>query len=156
MNGMQALDILLVDDNPADTELMADILKRHGCRGQIHTVPDGEEAVAFLRGQGKYAGETMPQLVVLDLNMPRKDGRAVLKEVKADPQLRAIPVVVFTTSQSPHDVTGSYQLGANCYVNKPGNLPEFVAAVTEFGNFWFRRAHLPQHSPPRITITKNE
>lgn len=139
-------DVLLVDDNPADTDLTAELLERHGCRGQIHTVRDGVEAMAFLRSQGKYSQNTIPQLVILDLNMPRKDGRAVLAEVKRDPQLRKIPIIVFTTSQSPRDITCSYELGANCYVNKPGTLPEFVAAVTEFGNFWFRRAHLPQHN----------
>jgi two-component system, chemotaxis family, response regulator Rcp1 len=144
MSGMEsACDILLVDDNPADTDLTAEVLARNGCRGRIHTVCDGVEAIAFLRGQGKYSGEPAPHLVLLDLNMPRKDGRAVLTEVKSDPVLRKIPVIVFTTSQSPRDVTRSYELGANCYVNKPGNLPEFVAAVTEFGNFWFRRAYLP-------------
>jgi chemotaxis family two-component system response regulator Rcp1 len=138
-------DVLLVDDNPADTDLTAEVLERHGCQGHIHTVHDGVEAMAFLRGEGKYAGEPVPQLVMLDLNMPRKDGRAVLAEVKRDPALKKIPIIVFTTSQSPKDISRSYELGANCYVNKPGNLPEFVAAVTEFGNFWFRRAYLPRH-----------
>lgn len=150
MNATQsAFDILLVDDNPADTDLTSEVLSRHGCRGEIHTVRDGVEALAFLRGQGKYAGGPAPQLVLLDLNMPRKDGRAVLAEVKSDPALRKIPVIVFTTSQSPRDITRSYELGANCYINKPGTLPEFVAAVTEFGNFWFRRAYLPHcnHEP---------
>ncbi len=147
MNSMlQSFDVLLVDDNPADTDLMAELLARHGCRGNIHTVGDGEEAMAFLRAQGKYSDSTTPQLVILDLNMPRKDGRAVLAEVKRDPKLRKIPIIVFTTSQSPRDITCSYELGANCYVNKPGNLPEFVAAVTEFSNFWFRRAHLPHRN----------
>lgn len=138
-----ASDILLVDDNPADSDLTAEILARHGCRGCIHAVTDGVEAIAFLRGQGKYAGVLPPELVVLDLNMPRKDGRAVLAEVKSDPTLRKIPVIVFTTSQAPRDIVRSYELGANCYINKPGNLSEFVAAVTELGNFWFGRAYLP-------------
>jgi len=140
-------DILLVDDNPADSELAAEVLARHGCRGRIHTVTDGVEAVAFLRRQGKYAHESVPALIILDLNMPRKDGRAVLAEVKGDPSLRKIPIVVFTTSQFARDIAQSYELGANCYVNKPGNLPEFVAAVTEVGNFWFRRVHLPHARP---------
>ncbi len=140
-------DILLVDDNPADSDLTAEILAQHGCLGHIRAVPDGVEALAALRGEGKYAGTASPQLVVLDLNMPRKDGRAVLAEVKADPALRRIPVIVFTTSQAPQDVVRSYELGANCYINKPGNLPEFVAAVTELGNFWFCRAYLPPREP---------
>lgn len=142
-----ACDILLVDDNPADSDLASEVLARHGCRGRIHCVPDGEEAIAFLRRKGKYNDELPPQLIMLDLNMPRKDGRAVLAEVKGDPALRKIPIIVFTTSQSPRDISRSYELGANCYVNKPGNLPEFVAAVTEFGNYWFKRAHLPQRGP---------
>jgi two-component system, chemotaxis family, response regulator Rcp1 len=145
MARLATYDILLVDDNPADTDLTAEILARHGCQGQIHAVHDGVEAMAFLRAQGKYSGEGCPQLVILDLNMPRKDGRAVLAEAKADPALRRIPVIVFTSSRSPDDITTSYQLGANCYVSKPCNLQDFVAAVTEFGNFWFRRAYLPDH-----------
>lgn len=136
--------VLLVDDNPADTDLTAEVLERQGCTGRIHSVGDGVEAIAFLRAQGRYSTEPEPQLVVLDLNMPRKDGRAVLAEVKGDPSLRKIPIVVFTSSRSTSDIMRSYELGANCYVSKPGNLPEFVAAVTEFGNFWFRRAFLPQ------------
>lgn len=139
-------DILLIDDNPADTDLISDILRRHGCRGRIYSVPDGVEAIAFLRRQGKYAAEFTPNLMVLDLNMPRKDGRAVLSEVKRDPALKEIPIIVFTTSQAPGDIGRSYELGANCYVTKPGTLPEFISAVTEFGNFWFRRANLPQSS----------
>jgi len=142
-----ACDILLVDDNPADSDLAAEVLARHGCRGRILSLPDGEEAIAFLRRKGKYGDELPPQLIMLDLNMPRKDGRAVLAEVKGDPALRKIPIIVFTTSQSPRDIARSYELGANCYVNKPGNLPDFVAAVAEFGNFWFKRAHLPQRGP---------
>lgn len=136
-------DILLVDDNPADSDLTAEVLERNCRPARIHAVLDGVEAIAFLRRGGKYADALSPHLIVLDLNMPRKDGRAVLAEIKADPVLRKAPVVVFTTSLAPKDIAQSYALGANCYVGKPGNLSEFVAAVTEIGNFWFRRACLP-------------
>jgi two-component system, chemotaxis family, response regulator Rcp1 len=141
-------EILVVDDNPADSDLTADVLGRNGCKGAIHSVKDGVEAIAFLRRQGKYAEVLSPDLIILDLNMPRKDGRAVLAEVKVDPVLRIIPIIVFTTSQAPQDVSRSYELGANCYVNKPGNLAEFVLAVTSFSNFWFCCACLPSQKCP--------
>jgi chemotaxis family two-component system response regulator Rcp1 len=136
-------DILLVDDNPADSDLTAEVLARHGCRGSVNRVTDGVEAIAFLRGQGKYAGALHPHLVVLDLNMPRKDGRAVLAAVRADPVLKKIPVVIFTTSLAPQDIMRSYELGASCYVQKPGTLAEFVSAVTGICNFWLGCAILP-------------
>lgn len=141
-------EILVVDDNPADSDLTADVLGHNGCSGLIHSVRDGVEAIAFLRHQGRYADALSPDLIVLDLNMPRKDGRAVLAEVKVDPALRSIPIIVFTTSQAPQDITRSYELGANCYVNKPGNLAEFVSAVNGFSNFWFRCACLPSQKCP--------
>ncbi len=136
-------DILLVDDNPADSDLTAEILARQGCETHIEAVADGVEAIAFLRGQGKYSGFLLPHLMVLDLNMPRKDGRAVLAAVRADPVLKRIPVVVFTTSSAPQDILRSYELGASCYVSKPGNLTDFVSAVTEIGRFWLGCARLP-------------
>jgi two-component system, chemotaxis family, response regulator Rcp1 len=136
-------DVLLVDDNPADSDLTAEILATQGCRGRIHAVRDGVEAIAFLRGQGEYLGQMHPHLMILDLNMPRKDGRAVLAALRADPVLKKIPVVVFTTSLAAKDITRSYELGASCYVNKPGNLPEFVAAVGEIAKFWLGCACLP-------------
>jgi len=140
-------DVLLVDDNPADTDLTADVLRRHGCGGRIRAVADGVEAIAFLRGQGKYARDPRPHLMILDLNMPRKDGRAVLAAVRADPVLKRIPVVIFTTSLAPQDIARCYELGASCYVNKPGNLAEFVAAVTGIGDFWLGCACLPPREP---------
>lgn len=138
-----ASDVLLVDDNPADTDLIAEVLMQHGCRGKIYAVINGVEAMAFLRGEGKYAGMLPAHLMVLDLNMPQKDGRAVLAEVKADTNLKKIPIVIFTASRAPQDVVRSYELGASCYVGKPGNLTEFVAAIAAIGNFWFGCAYLP-------------
>lgn len=110
----------------------------------VSAVNDGVEAVCFLRHEGKYAESPAPDLVVLDLNLPRKDGRAVLAEVKSDPALAKTPVVIFTTSQASSDIVGSYELGANCYVRKPGNLPEFVAVVQSLANFWLHFASLPR------------
>ena len=121
---MRMTEILLVDDNPADTDLTSDVMARNGYPSRIHTVVDGVEALTFLRHEGKYANALRPDLVILDLNLPKKDGHAVLAEVKADPVLRKIPIVVFSTSEAPQDIVRSYELGANCYVSKPGNLNE--------------------------------
>ena len=140
---MRATEILLVDDNPADTDLTSEVLARNGCPGHIHAVTDGVEAIAFLRREGKYANALLPDFVILDLNLPKKDGRTVLAEVKADPILRKIPIAIFSTSQEQKDIVRSYELGANCYVSKPGNLRDFISAVTSIGEFWFGFARLP-------------
>jgi chemotaxis family two-component system response regulator Rcp1 len=140
---MRTTEVLLVDDNPADTDLTIEILTRNGSPSHIHAVIDGVEAIAFLRRQGKYAKAPALDLVILDLNLPKKDGRAVLAEVKADPALRNIPIVIFSTSEAPRDIMGTYELGANCYVSKPGNLQDYIAAVTGIGEFWFGLALLP-------------
>jgi CheY-like chemotaxis protein len=138
-----AQEILLVDDNPADTDLIRDVLGRGQHPAHVSTVMDGEEAMAFLQRQGRFTGAAVPDLVMLDLNLPRKDGRAVLAEVRADAGLRRLPIVVFTTSQARHDIQRSYELGANCYVSKPGNLQDFVSAVRTIEQFWLNFAHLP-------------
>jgi len=138
-----APDILLVDDNPADVGLTREVLAGSSHNAQVHNVLDGEEAVAFLRQRGKYADAARPDLVVLDLNMPRKGGQAVLAEVKTDPGLRTIPIVVFTTSRSAKDIRHSYELGANCYISKPGNLGDFFSAVQSIEEFWFGFTSLP-------------
>lgn len=141
---MRATEILLVDDNPADTDLTSEVLARNGCPSHIHAVTDGVEAIAFLRREGKYANALLPDFVILDLNLPKKDGRTVLAEVKADPVLRKIPIAIFSTSQVQKDIVRSYELGANCYVSKPGNLQAFISAVTSIGEFWFGLARLPR------------
>jgi two-component system response regulator len=102
------------------------------------------QAIAFLRREGKFANALLPDLVILDLNLPKKDGRAVLAEVKADPVLRKIPIAIFSTSEARRDIVGSYELGANCYVSKPGNLRDFISAVTSIREFWFGMARLPR------------
>jgi two-component system response regulator len=141
---MKTPEILLVDDNPADIDLTSEVLAQCKQRFHVNAVNDGAEAISFLRHQGKYTEAPCPDLVVLDLNLPRRDGRQVLSDIKADPALAKIPVVIFTTSQANSDITRSYELGANCYLRKPGNLPEFVAVVQSMAQFWLGFARLPQ------------
>ncbi len=141
---MRTTEVLLVDDNPADTDLTTEVLARSGCPSHIHAVTDGVQAIAFLRREGKYAHAIVPDIVILDLSLPGKDGRAVLAEVKADPVLRKIPIAIFSTSEARQDIMRSYELGANCYVSKPGNLRDFISAVTSIGEFWFGLARLPR------------
>lgn len=136
--------VLLVEDNPADLNLASEALEQSRCPNHVCTVMDGEEALAFLQRLGKYAGQPVPDLVLLDLSLPRKDGKAVLAEIKADPLLRKIPVVVFSTSQAPHDIALSYELGANGYVCKPGNLHDYLLAIQSITEFWFGYARLPR------------
>jgi CheY-like chemotaxis protein len=141
-------EILLVDDNPGDVDLTSDALSRIRQPYQLNSVHDGAEAISYLRRQGKYANSTTPDLIVLDLNLPRRDGRSVLEEIKNDQVLSRIPVVVFTTSQSSSDITRCYDLGANCYLRKPGTLPEFVAVVKAMADFWLTSAVLPAKESP--------
>jgi two-component system, chemotaxis family, response regulator Rcp1 len=136
--------VLLVDDNPADVVLAREALAGGRHQSRISNVADGEEALAFLRRTGLFADRVRPDLVILDLNLPKKDGRAVLAEAKADANLRTIPVVVFSTSCSLLDITRSYDLGANCYVSKPGNLNDYFSAVQSIEEFWFGSASLPR------------
>jgi two-component system, chemotaxis family, response regulator Rcp1 len=135
--------LLVVDDNPADVGLIREALARGAHHSQINGVPDGVEAMAFLDRRGNYANAVRPDLVILDLNLPKKDGLAVLAAMKAGPELRRIPVVIFSTSQLRKDVVRAYEMGANCYVNKPGNLTDFFAAVKSIEEFWFGFVNLP-------------
>lgn len=137
-------EVLLVDDNPADIDLISELLVSGAALSHINFVVNGIEAISFLRRQGNYGEAVRPALVLLDLNLPRKDGRAVLAEIKADPVLRQIPIVIFSTSQAPSDIARSYELGANCYVTKPGNLTEFTSSVKSIQEFWLGVAMLPQ------------
>ena len=136
-------EVLLVDDNPADVDLACEIFGTCKRRFHVSSVSDGMQATSFLLRQGSYADSPVPDLLLLDLNLPKKNGWAVLKELKSDPKLSKIPVVVFTTSQADSDITGSYELGANCFVSKPGNLADFVAAVQSMADFWLGIASLP-------------
>ena len=136
-------ELLIVDDNPADIALAREALAANKYPGQISTVEDGEEALAFLHRREKYASAKRPDLVILDLNLPKKDGRAVLSALKSDPELRRIPVVIFSTSRLGRDITGCYELGANCYVNKPTSLNDFFSTMKSIEEFWFGSATLP-------------
>jgi CheY-like chemotaxis protein len=141
----QAAEILLVEDNPADVELTQYMMKQGKLVVNLHVAMDGFEALAFLRREGKYADTPRPDLVLLDLNLPGKDGREVLAEMKADPTLKAIPVVVLTTSQSEEDVLKSYNLGANCFITKPVGMDQFAKVVNSIEDFWFTIVRLPKN-----------
>jgi CheY-like chemotaxis protein len=137
-------EILLVDDNPADLDLTIDALAQSPWRTHVSTVSDGAEAMAYLYREGKYSEAIRPHLVLLDLNLPRKDGRAVLADMKSKPALRRIPVVIFSTSQARKDIESSYELGANSYVSKPPTLSQWVSAVKVLNEFWIGCACLPR------------
>ncbi len=140
---VQAAEILLVEDNPADVELTRYMLKQGKLLVNLHVAPDGFQAMAFLRQEGAYADSPRPDLVLLDLNLPGRDGREVLAEMKGDPALKAIPVVVLTTSQSEEDVLKSYNLGANCFITKPVGMEQFAKVVNSIEEFWFTIVRLP-------------
>src|SRR5438477_1220351 len=129
------IDILLVEDNPGDVRLTIEGLKEGKVRNKLHVARDGVEALAFLRQEGEFADAVRPDLILLDLNLPRKDGREVLADIKADPDLKTIPVVVLTTSRADQDVLQSYQLQANCYITKPVDLEQFIGVVKSLEEF---------------------
>lgn len=137
------ISVLLVDDDPGDVLMIEEALETIGAPRNVYVVNDGEEAVSFLRRTGAFADAPRPDVVLLDLNMPRMDGRQVLAEIKADSQLRSIPIVVLTTSQSPADIVSSYALHANAYVTKPLNLDDLTEVVHKIDYFFARIAALP-------------
>lgn len=137
------VEILLVEDNPGDVDLTRETLQDSKLLNHMNVVGNGVEAMAYLRRQGKYAEATRPDLILLDLNLPKKDGREVLAEVKADDRLRRIPVVVLTTSSAEQDILQTYDLHANCYITKPVNLDQFSAVVRAIEEFWFTIVKLP-------------
>jgi CheY-like chemotaxis protein len=138
------VEILLVEDNPGDVDLTRETLQDSKLLNHMNVVGNGVEAMAYLRRQGKYAEATRPDLILLDLNLPKKDGREVLAEIKTDERLRRIPVVVLTTSSAEQDILKTYDLHANCYITKPVNLDQFIAMVKAIGEFWFTIVKLPQ------------
>jgi len=140
---MQAIEILLVEDNPGDVRLTQEALKDSKLKNNLSIVVDGVEALAFLRKEGEYADAPVPDIILLDLNLPRKDGREVLAEIKDDEVLRRIPVVILTTSDDEKDVLTSYNLHANCYITKPVDLSRFVEIVKTVEGFWFQIVKLP-------------
>jgi two-component system response regulator len=137
------IEILLIEDNPGDVELTKIALEDSKISVNLNIVEDGVEAIAFLRREGKYANVPHPDIVLLDLNLPKKDGREVLAEIKADEKLKRIPVVVLTTSQAEEDVLKVYNLSANCYITKPVDFDQFVKIVQSIENFWFTIVKLP-------------
>ncbi|HEY8239878.1 MAG TPA: response regulator [Kiritimatiellia bacterium] len=140
------IEILLVEDDPGDVKLTREALRENRLKHNLGVVTDGVEAMRYLRREGDYAGSARPDLVLLDLNLPRMDGRAVLKELKNDPLLRSLPIVVLTTSRSEEDIVRTYDLHVNCYIAKPLGLEEFIKAVNAIATFWFCVAELPMKS----------
>jgi two-component system, chemotaxis family, response regulator Rcp1 len=144
--GMKAFEILLVEDSPGDVRLTREALKDAKVYINLHVASDGIEAMAFLNREGEYAHAPRPDLILLDLNLPRKDGRQVLEEIKESPSLKRIPVVILTTSSADEDVMRSYQFHANCYISKPVDLDGFLKVVRSIDNFWLSIVKLP-HEP---------
>jgi len=140
-----AREILLVDDDPGDVRLMREALKRSKVPPRLNVVGNGLDALAFLRRQGAFAAAAQPDLVLLDLNIPKMDGREVLATLKQDAQLQHIPVVILTTSTREEDIRISYDLHANCYITKPPDLKQFMAVVHAIDTFWFTVVRLPPH-----------
>ena len=137
------IDILLVEDDPGDVLITKEALEHSKVTNTLAIVDDGEQALAYLRREGAYAGSTRPDLILLDLNLPRRDGREVLAEVKDDPDLRRIPIVVLTTSQAEEDILRSYDLHANAYVTKPVDFNRFVAVIQQIDEFFISVVRLP-------------
>ena len=140
---VQPLNVLLVEDNPGDARLTREALRDAKVRNELRVVVDGVEAMAFLRRENAYASAPRPDLILLDLNLPRKDGRQVLEEIKQDKNLQRIPIAVLTTSQAEKDILTSYNLHANCYITKPVDLDEFIRVVRGIEEFWLSIVKLP-------------
>jgi two-component system, chemotaxis family, response regulator Rcp1 len=139
------IDILLVEDNAGDSRLAVEALKESKLRNNLHIVTDGMEAMDFLYKKGKHVQAPRPDLILLDLNLPKKDGREVLAEIKADPDLKRIPVVILTISKAEEDVLKTYNLHANCFITKPLDLNQFVTVVKSIEDFWLTIVKLPTH-----------
>jgi two-component system, chemotaxis family, response regulator Rcp1 len=140
---VKIVDILLVEDNPGDADLARETLKAGKIKNNLYVVSDGEKAMDFLRKKGPYALAPRPDIILLDLNLPRKDGREVLAEIKQDDKLKRIPVVILTSSQADEDVIKSYDLHANCYITKPLDFFQFTRVVQSIENFWLSIVKLP-------------
>jgi CheY-like chemotaxis protein len=140
---MKPIEILLVEDNPGDARLTREALALSKVRNNLHYARDGDEALHFLRREGTFNSVPAPDLVLLDLNLPRRDGREVLEEIKRDPQLKHIPVVILTSSQAEEDILRSYRLHANCFITKPVDLEQLTKVVQGIEQFWFTLVKLP-------------
>lgn len=137
------IEILLVEDNPGDVRLTQEAVREAKIRNRLNVVNDGEQAIAYVRRQAEYADRPRPDLILLDLNLPRKDGREVLQDLKSDPDLHRIPVVVLTSSEAEHDILSTYDLYANAYVTKPVDLEQFLHVVSSIQDFWLNIVKLP-------------
>ncbi|RCG31388.1 response regulator [Sphaerisporangium album] len=144
MNELRWIDVLLVEDDPGDVLLTREAFEHNKVQNKLHVVSDGEQALAFLRREGPYADAPRPDLILLDLNLPRKDGREVLEDIKADAGLRSIPVVVLTTSEAEEDILRSYRLHANAYVAKPVDFDQFIRVVRQIDDFFVTVVKLPR------------
>lgn len=140
---MKPIDILLVEDNPGDARLTREALALSSMHSTLHDVRDGEQAMAFLRREGVFAAAPRPRLVLLDLNLPRRDGREVLEDMKQDPALQHIPVIVLTSSEAEEDILRSYRLHANCFITKPVDLADLARVLEGIERFWFALVKLP-------------
>jgi chemotaxis family two-component system response regulator Rcp1 len=148
MNGqdkMRPIEILLVEDNPGDIRLTQEVLKDGKIKNNLSVVMDGEQAVLFLKKTGEYKNAVTPDLILLDLNLPKKDGREVLAEIKVDPNLKQIPVIVLTTSAAEQDILAMYSHHANCYIMKPVDFKQFINVVKSIENFWLTIVKLPSN-----------
>ena len=140
---LKPIEILLVEDNPGDIRLTQEAFKEGKIKNNLYVAKDGVEAIEFLRHQGKYSDSPRPDLILLDLNMPRKSGKEVLEEIKIDEELRRIPVVILTTSKAEEDIFRSYDLHANCFITKPVDMDQFIDVVKFIESFWFTVVRLP-------------
>jgi CheY-like chemotaxis protein len=148
-------EILLAEDNPGDVRLAREAFREANISHNLHVVADGVEAMAFLHHEGRYASAPTPDIILLDLNMPRMDGRRVLALVKGDPTLRRTPIVVLSSSENGTDIQTSYELQANCYITKPTDFDQYIAVVRKIEEFWAFVAELPIHRPAPSTPTEN-
>jgi len=142
--GERQIEVLLVEDDPGDVMMTREAFQDYKLQNQLHVVSDGAEAMEFLRQEGEYAGRPRPDLVLLDLNLPRMDGRQVLEAIKSDPELASIPVVVLTTSENEDDVLRSYSLHANAYVTKPVDFARFIEVIRQIDDFFVTVVRLPR------------
>ena len=149
LNQMQKINVLVVEDSPGDARLISEAFKETQIKADISVVQDGVDAMSFLRREGQYADELRPDLILLDLNLPRKDGREVLLEIKHSPTFRQIPVLILTTSNRPQDIRFSYENHANSYIVKPADMDTFFLVVKNLEDFWFHVAKLPSYKNPR-------
>jgi two-component system response regulator len=143
VSGIKPIDILLIEDNPGDADLARAALEDSKMHNELHVVGDGMEAMDYLRHKGKHAQAPRPDLILLDLNLPKKDGREVLAEIKMDPDLKRIPVVILTISKDEEDILKSYNLHANCFITKPIDLGQFMKVVKSIEDFWLTIVKLP-------------